>query len=599
MSRRKRIGRILVRFKSIRTEIFAVTAGLLLLAAGALTVVSVYYMDTTAFETSQEFSEKIIHQVNESIDSYITYMDNITSMIANSTDAQAVLFGANADGGYRARLGEQFQTILRSRSDIRNIGVIRKDSSYLINVAVKKVNPYLELDSQNWYTEALDGNGSFVLTSSHVQALLRGERPWVITLSRGVRNYTGGGGIDGVAFVDLNYSVISELCEENSIGRKGYVFVIDQAGEIVYHPQQQQLFNDLRTEKIDAILSAEDDANAIVVGNGDDRKLYTIARSDVTGWTVVGSSDVSALLQNTRRSQRVYLIITLILVIVALVVSGILAASITRPVQRLKDSMAKVQEGDFSGGKLQADPGTEIGSLTESFNVMTERIQDLMAQNRIEQEEKRKSELRALQSQINPHFLYNTLDSIIWMAESKKSDEVVLMTSSLARLLRQSITSEDELVTVSSELEHARSYLTIQQMRYKDKLSYTIDAQPDILTVRIIRLILQPLIENSIYHGIKYKETPGHIAIRAYAEKGQLILEIRDDGIGMDEEALKHIFERHKVNYQSNGVGVYNVQQRIQLYYGPEYGIRYQSSPGKGTLARIQLPTMEPEDNGR
>ena len=188
MSRRKRIGRILVRFKSIRTEIFAVTAGLLLLAAGALTVVSVYYMDTTAFETSQEFSEKIIHQVNESIDSYITYMDNITSMIANSTDAQAVLFGANADGGYRARLGEQFQTILRSRSDIRNIGVIRKDSSYLINVAVKKVNPYLELDSQNWYTEALDGNGSFVLTSSHVQALLRGERPWVITLSRGVRN---------------------------------------------------------------------------------------------------------------------------------------------------------------------------------------------------------------------------------------------------------------------------------------------------------------------------------------------------------------------------------------------------------------------------
>ena len=597
MSRKERIDRILVRFKSIRTEIFAVTAGLLLLAAGALTVVSVYYMDTTAFETSQEFSEKIIHQVNESIDSYITYMDNITSMIANSTDAQAVLFGANADGGYRARLGEQFQTILRSRSDIRNIGVIRKDSSYLINVAVKKVNPYLNLDSQNWYTQALDGNGSFVLTSSHVQALLRGERPWVITLSRGVRNYTGGGGIDGVAFVDLNYSVISELCEENSIGRKGYVFVIDQAGEIVYHPQQQQLFNDLRTENIDAILSTEEDT--IVAGNGDDRKLYTIARSDVTGWTVVGSTDVSTLLQNSRRSQRVYLIITLILVIAALIVSVILAGSITRPVQRLKDSMAKVQEGDFSGGKLQADPGTEIGSLTESFNVMTERIQDLMAQNRIEQEEKRKSELRALQSQINPHFLYNTLDSIIWMAESRKNEEVVLMTSNLARLLRQSVTSEDELVTVGSELEHARSYLTIQQMRYKDKLSYTIDAQPDVLSVRIIRLILQPLIENSIYHGIKYKETPGHIMIRAYAEEERLILEIRDDGIGMNGEELKHIFDQHKVNYQSNGVGVYNVQQRIRLSYGPEYGIHYESRPGEGTLARIQLPIMKPEDNER
>ena len=593
MRRNKSLNRFFGRFNSIRTEIFGATAGLLVLAALALAAVSIYSMDTTAFETSEEFSGKIIRQVNQSIDSYISYMDNITSMIANSTDAQAVLFGSSADNGFRVRLGEQFQTILKSRSDIRNIGIIREDGNYLINVAVKRVNPYLDLDTQSWYTEALERNGGFVLTSSHVQALLRGERPWVITLSRGMRNYTGGGGIDGVAFIDLNYSVISELCEQNSIGKRGYVFVIDEEGEIVYHPQQQQLFSELRTENIEAIMSADEDA--IVVGEGDTQKLYTIARSSLTGWMVVGSTDVSVLLQNSRRSQRFFLVITIVLVVLALLVSGILAGSITRPLQRLQESMARVQEGDFAAAELPAVSGTEIGSLTESFTVMTDRIQELMEQNQREQEEKRKSELRALQSQINPHFLYNTLDSIIWMAEGKKHEEVVLMTSSLARLLRQSITNEDELVTVESELSYARSYLTIQQMRYKDKLSFLVEADPEVLPMRIIRLILQPLIENAIYHGIKYKESPGQILVRAYKEEDQLILLIRDDGVGMDEEVLKHIFDRHKVNYQSNGVGVYNVQQRIRLYYGQEYGIRYESRPGEGTTARITLPADREE----
>ncbi len=595
MKKSSQAGRFLRRFSQIRSEVFGMTAGLLLVLAVALALVSVYYLDSTALDNSTEFSGRIIHQVSKNIDSYITYMDNLTSMISNSSDAQAVVFGASADSGYRTRLSNQFQDILKSRSDIRNIGVIRNKEDYLVNVSVKRINPDVELATQAWFTEALKKSGSFVLTSSHVQILLKGERPWVITLSRGMRNYTGGGGIDGVAFVDLNYSVISDLCEESSLGKKGYVFVIDEKGEIVYHPQQQQLFNELRTEDIGAILSAEEET--LVVGKGNSRKLYTIVRSDVTGWTVVGSTEMSVLLNNSRRSRRVYLMITAAFVILALVVSGFLANSITRPIQRLKRSMSKVQEGDFSEGELAVTTSNEVGSLTESFNVMTNRIRELMLQNRQEQEAKRKSELRALQSQINPHFLYNTLDSIIWMAEGRKNEEVVLMTSSLAKLLRQSITAEDELVTVSAELEYCRSYLTIQQMRYKDKLSYSIEADPEILQCRIIRLILQPLIENAIYHGIKYKETKGSLMIRAFREDELLILQIRDDGVGMDAETLDHIFEKHKVNYQSNGVGVYNVQQRIQLYYGQEYGIRYQSSPGEGTVAVIRLPLAAGEEN--
>ena len=237
----------------------------------------------------------------------------------------------------------------------------------------------------------------------------------------------------------------------------------------------------------------------------------------------------------------------------------------------------------------------EIGSLTTSFNVMTHRIEELMEQNVHEQEQKRKSELKALQSQINPHFLYNTLDSIIWMAEGKKNEDVVLMTASLARLLRQSISNEDETVSIGQEIQYAKSYLTIQKMRYKDKLEFEIQVDPSINSVHIVKLVLQPLIENAIYHGLKYKESKGMILVKGYPKGQNAVLEITDDGVGMEQETLEHIFEKHKVNYHSNGVGVYNVQQRLSLYYGKDYGLSYQSEKGSGTTVTIVIPMLQEE----
>ena len=252
---------------------------------------------------------------------------------------------------------------------------------------------------------------------------------------------------------------------------------------------------------------------------------------------------------------------------------------------------------DFDIEDLEVISDNEIGSLTRSFNVMTHRIWELMEQNVKEQEQKRKIELKALQSQINPHFLYNTLDSIIWMAEGKKNEEVVIMTASLARLLRQSISNEDELVTVGQEIEYVRSYLTIQKMRYKDKLEFEIKADPSITQVPIIRLVLQPLVENAIYHGLKYKDSKGLLTVHGYMKGENAVIDITDDGVGMDEETLKHIYDKHKVNYRSNGVGVYNVQQRLVLYYGKDYGIIYHSEKGKGTTASVVIPGIQEESH--
>ena len=281
--------------------------------------------------------------------------------------------------------------------------------------------------------------------------------------------------------------------------------------------------------------------------------------------------------------------------IVALLFSRFLAKSLTYPLQRLRDSMSRVQEGHFDGADVEIDSENEIGSLTKSFNVMTHRIQDLMEQNVKEQEAKRKSELKALQSQINPHFLYNTLDSIIWMAEGRKYEEVVLMTASLARLLRQSISNEDEVVPLAREVEYAKGYLTIQKMRYKDKLEFEINVEPSILNIPLIKLVLQPIIENAIYHGLKYKESKGLLQVKGFKKDGNAVLQVIDNGVGMDEETLAHIYDKHKVNYHSNGVGVYNVQKRLQLYYGESYGITYESEKGVGTTATITIPGMQEE----
>ena len=588
MKNRNLSARFIGKFSSIQSVIFATVAVLVLSAVVIVTGVSMKFTNTSIFENSSEYTHTIIQQMNQNIDSYIDYMENIAYLISSNEDVQDYFFDEEIDNEGRYRILNQFQTILDSRSDIRNVGIISKNGRMLINDGSKSVNQDLDLNTQEWYATALEKPNGPILTSSHVQHIISGERPWVITLSRGIRDRSGSGEKEGVFFIDLNYSAISGLCDQSTVGTKGYAFILDAKGNIVYHPQQQQLYNELQTENISLIMDTDEDT--VLTGTGNDGKLYSISRSEKTGWTVVDCTNVKELLSKSRQAQSVYVLTAIILVIVALLFSRFMARSITLPIQKLRDSMKKVQEGDFSVSDVVVDSKNEIGSLTKSFDVMTHRIHELMEQNVHEQEEKRRSELKALQSQINPHFLYNTLDSIIWMAEGKKNEEVVLMTASLARLLRQSISNEDEVVPIANEVEYARGYLTIQKMRYKDKLEFQIEVDSSILYIPLIKLVLQPIIENAIYHGLKYKESKGLLIVKGFMKDGNAVLQVIDDGVGMDEETLAHIYDKHKVNYHSNGVGVYNVQKRLKLYYGEDYGITYTSELGKGTTATITIP---------
>lgn len=587
MKKEKKHWNILGKFRSIQNTIFVLTASLVLFAVITVTVISLNFTRSSIFENTVTYNRQLIGQVNADIDSYISYMENISSMLAENLDVKKYLFGEGEEADEAGvQLLSQFSTVLSSREDIYNLGILQKNGKALLNEGKSRLNTYVDMEKQEWYRRAVENRDSFYLSSAHVQHMIQGERPWVITLSRYIPDPMNKEG--GVLFVDLNYSAIRKLCDDSSVGKKGYIFILDEDGNIVYHPQQQQLYNELQTEYIDEVMNCQTDV--LNMGDGDSARLYTISRSDTTGWTVVSCSYISELLKKSEEAQIIYMLMAVVLVAIALLISSFMAKSITQPILKLQSSMALIQEGDFRAGNVEVESRNEIGSLTETFNVMTLRIQELMEQNINEQKAKRKSEMKALQSQINPHFLYNTLDSIIWMAESGKNEEVVLMTASLARLLRQNISNEEEEISIFDEVEYCRNYLTIQKMRYKDKLEFRIDVTPEITSCQIIKLVLQPLIENAIYHGLKYKESKGLLELIGYAAGEDIIFEIRDNGVGMDEETLNHIFERHTVNYRSNGVGVYNVERRIKLTYGQEYGITYKSRSGEGTVARVCIP---------
>lgn len=582
---------LLMRFRSIRTSVIVAFATLIVFALATYLVISLRYTQSSVLENSTEYTSQLIGQVNSDIDSYISYMENISSIVANSSDVWDYLFDENQTEGRQEELRERitsvFKTIMDTREDITNIALLPEHKKVLINEGWDELNPYVEVGELSWYQEALENQGRTALSSSHVQNVIYGEYQWVVTLSRSITSVTKPD-ICGVFFVDLNYDAISKLCEKISLGNKGYIFVLDGNGSIVYHPQQQLIYSGMKQERIAEVMESKESSFLT-----EDDRLYTISRSEKTGWIVVGVSYLSELMKGANKARNLYLIIALLLFAAALLLAYLLSDAITRPITALEKSMKEVEKGNFEHAALEVCAENEVGRLSQSFNIMTEEIQNLMEQSRHEQRIKRKYELKALQAQINPHFLYNTLDSIIWMAEWGKTQEVVQMTSSLARLLRRSISNEREVVTVAEEVEYTQDYLTIQKMRYKDKLEYEILVEQEIAQEGIVKLILQPLVENAIYHGIKYKEGKGMIRIRGFRQEDRIVLQVEDDGSGMDEETLTHIFEKHTKDTKSNGVGLKNVNERLQLYYGTEYGLKYESKIGEGTTATVILPARE------
>ena len=391
----------------------------------------------------------------------------------------------------------------------------------------------------------------------------------------------------------MNFWAVSELCQSAKLGSTGYVYFIDNNGKIVYHPFQQLINSDLFNEDLESV---QEHIFGTFTNTFEGReRLVIIDTVNNARWRIVGVAYMDELMAGLDQYTTVMFIILAFCIITTILIARTASAYISRPIKELERLMNSVERGDFSSPPTVGG-NQEVAALSQTFAVMVQRIRQLMDDIVKSQEMKRKFELDALQAKINPHFLYNTLDSVVWMAEQNDTNGVITMVTALARLFRISISKGRDIITLGEELEHVRNYLIIQQIRYRDKFQFSIDMEPGVENLPTIKLIIQPIVENAIYHGIKYLQEMGYVDIKVFKKKpGAVIIEIRDNGVGMDEQRLNTILSMSSPSQKNGaGIGVRNVHQRIQLYYGSDYGLEISSELDEGTLVRLVIPEQDP-----
>ncbi|MEW4414873.1 histidine kinase [Clostridium sp. AN503] len=293
-------------------------------------------------------------------------------------------------------------------------------------------------------------------------------------------------------------------------------------------------------------------------------------------------------------------LLVFLLVILTIIVTYLITADILRPVKVLYEATQKVSEGDLSA-RADIHSRDEIEILAGGFNDMAENLQLLIKRTKEDEQKMRKLDLRLLQEQINPHFLYNTLDTIVWLIECNKADEAVNMVVTLSDFFRLVLSKGKEIISLKEEQQHIRSYLEIQEVRYRDILEYHIQIDPGLYDYQILKLTLQPLVENALYHGIKYKRAKGAIRIRVEKREDILYLTVSDDGIGMDKEELAQLRKEveRPCNETEKGFGLANVNERIRMYFGVDYGMKIESEKGEGTTVTLTIPAIKVAEGRR
>lgn len=524
--------------------------------------------------------------VSKTSDTIATYMESIMQMGSATESYVSNPFLYN-DEEIKTRLS----SMIDSRSDIMTIAFFDLDGNVIFGTTETDLRPATEIYSQDWFQLALAGSGNAYFSTPHVQQLMLLRYPWVFSYSRMI-NYTDKNGklLQGIILIDIKYEKIKNLIESVDIGTGGYLYIINSDGELVVHPKQTLINANLFYE--DLSNNNEKIYGSFNIKSNGQTKFIDIQTIDWTRWRVVGVVPISNMINEGIKSFVIIILIVLLISLAITIFMGrFLSNIITSPIRHLEKEMESIDI--INTTPINLEKGSyEVKALSNSFVEMSKRIRSLMDEIVDEQEQKRKSELDALQAKINPHFLYNTLDSVIWLADAGDDQSVIKLVTALAKLFRISISKGHEVITLEEELEHVRNYLIIQQMRYVEKFTYKIEIPDNLKNIPTIKLILQPIVENCIYHGIKYLMDPGTIEIKVEEVDNIIKIHIIDNGIGMDEETRLSLLTVDKTQHlkDGNGIGVYNVNKRLQLKYGSKYGLEIESEIEEGTHVIINLP---------
>ncbi len=567
---------------------FLVLILLPILTIGLLT--NVIFSDTLE-NTAMESTVQMISQANVNIETKIKSMANIMDIVIRHPQVLEFLRARTAGDPEMKAITEStvrsfLAGITENNKDIEGIALVSASDSFLSNELYKVLQD--PLTEEEWYKASIAEKGGFTLAGSPIGRKIteykKVSADEIITLTKAVIDPSNGS-IIGVILMDLNLNPLKEMLKNIKLGKVGFIYIVGSDGEPLYSPVNK-IVPRVRNNWF------EDPSGVFTkyIRNQRFQFIYTI--SPYTKWKVVGVFSLNETLKDVADIRYYTLIILLLVTLVAISISVIFSSSIAKPIGKLRSLMKKAESGDLSV-VFDVRYNDEIGQLGRSFNAMIAEIKNLIDVVYKEQKSKREAELRTLQSQIKPHFLYNTLGAVYWMAKDSGASDVMQMVSALTNLFRIGLSKGNEVISLAEEIEHVRSYLVILKIRYAEMLDYDISVDESLKSLLVQKLILQPIVENAVYHGIKEKGGPGRIEVSVRKTEEFLLLTVKDDGVGISGEALQAINSAlEDGNKEKSGYGIFNVNERIRLSYGKDYGVNLWSTLGKGTTVEIRHPII-------
>ncbi|MET1173944.1 sensor histidine kinase [Paenibacillus amylolyticus] len=557
---------------------------------------------------------QLIGKVNEALNSKMENLQNMTYLIAFDPEIDAFMndkmplndeagiepmnMDTNAETEQNRLYGikQTLQGFTTLYPEIAGIVLVNASGDYISNEMYPRAEQ--SLIQENWYQKASANPGIFMVLGQpkerNLTTHVRYKDDEIVSVARSITDEASGR-VRGVIMIDLKLRSVSQAARNVTLGKSGYVMVTDAEGQSVYKPEHPLI------EHIPTDWFPSGESGTFTADTEGGTLLFMYQSSTFTGWRTVGVFPTRDSISEVRQIQFYVVSFVFVVCLFGLSASLWFSRSIAQPIFRLMSYMRRAETGNLRPGRW-SDRADEIGMLGNSYNRMLAQIRQLISLNELRERQKRDAEMRSLQEHIKPHFLYNTLDTIHWMARKEGAEDVSGMVGALSRLFRIGLSKGQDYIPLHSEIEHMTSYLQIQQTRYRDRLQYTLNIPEELRDLLVLKLLLQPLIENAIYHGVKGRRGPGHIRVEARLEHNRLLLTVQDNGAGMSNERLAEMqqlleaplasLEASSPEITGKSYGMLNVQARLRLSFGHEYGIVLESQEGEGTSVTIIHPLM-------
>ena len=486
-----------------------------------------------------EYTNENVINTSRYITLYADKLKNMINLLSVDADVRNFLISGNEDS--KKSIEKMIYSILDSNKGIKNITVIGKNGNIVSSDKNNDMKISENMMKEKWYVDAINNSDMPVFNPSRKNSTSSmNSALWFLSISRDIKNSKGEN--LGVIVFDIKYETLERYLNSISFGKQIDNIIVDKNNNIIY-------YKDVKCFADKKCLAKFSEKN-----KNKDTYLYE-TQIENTNWNLRSLANTNDLVTLKKNFSHIVIIIFLVSLAFSSIITFIVITKILRPLIKLENHMQNF-ENNLREFHLSEKTGYEVQNLVEHFNVMVEKIKYL-----------REYEIKALHSQINPHFLYNTLDTIIWMAEFEDNEKVISITKSLANYFRLSLSNGHEKIPLKDEIMHTKEYLFIQKQRYEDKLSYFFNIEDErLLSIEVPKIIIQPIVENSIYHGIKNLSGNGIITIDVYRENSTVNISVKDNGIGFEKAKQ---FKKSK----TGGVGFQNVDKRIKFYYGKNYGV--------------------------